>query len=73
MVGNALTYGIAALLLMAWRPTSAPQPPPAGPDPALNPTANYVVVLRDARYLLLIIINSTFVFGALLLNVFLAL
>ncbi|WP_186315868.1 MFS transporter [Catellatospora sichuanensis] len=80
VLGNAASCLLAALLLMSWRPeaaagrrdTAAADSPPPGIPTEPNPRAGYAAVLRDTRYLLLVAINLTFVFGALLINVLLA-
>ncbi|QPP08382.1 MFS transporter [Streptomyces bathyalis] len=67
---NAVMCVIAASLLLAWRPEPGPDEAD-GPDSGQT-RASYMTVLRDARYLLLIGINVTFVFAALVINVLLA-
>jgi len=83
IVCNAVSCVVAAMLLMRWRvPTAASDTSASGTaasDTAASDTsagllarASYAAVLRDGRYLLLIAINVTFVFAALLINVLLA-
>jgi MFS family permease len=70
MAGNAVSCVVAAVLLTRWHPE------PGATGPAATATAvpaGYGTVLRDGRYLLLIGVNVTFVFSALVVNVLLAL
>ncbi|WP_051970565.1 MFS transporter [Kitasatospora azatica] len=65
---NAVSYLVAAALLVLWRP--------AGPAPRQQTTApspgSYRDVLRDGRYLLLVGINLCNVFGSLVTSLLIA-
>jgi MFS family permease len=76
VVANAASYLVAALLLALWRPPLAGSAPAArrpgtAPD---RPGAKggYLTVLRDGRYMLLVGINISFVFAALVLSMLIA-
>ncbi|MFB8140653.1 MFS transporter [Streptomyces parvus] len=72
VLANALSFVIAACLLAGWRPT-APTPAPA---PGLARPAGgggYGAVLRDLRYLRLVVANLAYVLAASVLPVLLAL
>ncbi|MFE2722876.1 MFS transporter [Kitasatospora sp. NPDC059327] len=70
---NAASYVLAAALLAVWRPAPAPVVPEAGEStPAAVEAGGYRVVLRDRRYLLLVAVNLTFVFGSMILSMLLA-
>lgn len=75
VLANAATFLLAAFLLAAWRPASAPEASDGAPGTETPPTAagSYRTVLRDRRYVLLIGVNVTQVFAQMLLNVLLAL
>ncbi|MER5640868.1 MFS transporter [Kitasatospora sp. NPDC002227] len=67
VAGNALSYAVAAALLLCWRPAAA--------KPVAAATARgggYGAVLRDRRYLRLIAVNLCFVFASLVLSLLLA-
>jgi len=84
VVADAASYVLAAVLLATWRvgqggrdgseaDDGAPDAPAAPDTPAAaSPPASYRAVLRDGRYLLLIAINVTVVFAAMLISVLLA-
>ena len=75
VVANAASYAIAALLPATWRPAHEAEAESArlkakaaGKAPA---TGGYRTVLRDRRYLLLVGINTNFVFTSLVLSLLL--
>ncbi|KJY29283.1 MFS transporter [Streptomyces sp. NRRL S-495] len=69
---NAASYVVATALLATWRPEPAPAADaPAAAEPAAAP-GGYLTVLRDRRYLLLVAVNLTFVFGSMILSMLLA-
>jgi len=72
MVTNAVTFALAAWLILTWRPAGlVPKSAPAEERP--EPVAvNYLTVLRDARYLRLGGVNVAFVFASMVLSVLLA-
>ncbi|MGW7428645.1 MFS transporter [Streptomyces sp. NPDC054861] len=76
VVGNAVSYVLAATLLFSWRPArQEPAAPAAGADVAeqvQQVKAGYATVLRDVSYTLLIGVNATLVFGQMLIKVLLA-
>ncbi|MFG2821372.1 MFS transporter [Kitasatospora sp. NPDC048365] len=63
---NALSYAVAAGLLLAWRPAAVP------PAARAAAAGGYRTVLRDRRYLLLVAVNLAFVFASLVLGLLLA-
>ncbi|MEV4612920.1 MFS transporter [Kitasatospora sp. NPDC049258] len=67
VLGNAVSFALAALLLATWRPLNAPTTARTGPQ------GSYRSVLRDGRYLLLVAVNLSFVFASLVLSLLLAL
>ncbi|MFJ5881893.1 MFS transporter [Kitasatospora cineracea] len=82
---NAASYLAAALLLARWRPeaaaaptaepapTAAPTAEPAAPaEPAADEPGGYRTVLADRRYLLLVLVNLSFVLASMVLSVLLA-
>ncbi|MFJ9947445.1 MFS transporter [Kitasatospora sp. NPDC091207] len=69
---NAAGYVLATALLAAWRPVPAPAPVEAAPEAGAVEPGGYRVVLRDRRYLLLVAVNLTFVFGSMILSMLLA-
>ncbi|MFB8173222.1 MFS transporter [Kitasatospora purpeofusca] len=72
VVLNAASYVVATALLATWRPGAAPAADaPAAAEPAAAP-GGYLTVLRDRRYLLLVAVNLTFVFGSMILSMLLA-
>jgi MFS family permease len=66
---NAVSYLLAAALLLLWRP-AGPGPTAAATEPAAQ--GSYREVLRDGRYLLLAGINLANVFGSLITSLLLA-
>ncbi|MFF7181303.1 MFS transporter [Streptomyces sp. NPDC008121] len=76
VVGNAVSYVLAATLLFSWRPArQEPAAPATGADVAeqvQQVKAGYATVLRDVSYTLLIGVNATLVFGQMLIKVLLA-
>ncbi|MBM7057031.1 MFS transporter [Streptomyces durocortorensis] len=72
VLANALSFVIAACLLAGWRPTAPARAPGPGPDrPAGG--GGYGAVLRDLRYLRLVVANLAYVLAASVLPVLLAL
>ncbi|MEY9873057.1 MFS family permease [Streptacidiphilus sp. MAP12-33] len=74
---NAVSYAVAALLLAFWRPGlggPAEGARPSAPAPTTNGSAGggYGTVLRDRRYMLLVLVNLAFVFPSLVLPLLLA-
>ncbi|RPE35520.1 MFS transporter [Kitasatospora cineracea] len=77
---NAASYLVAALLLARWRPAPVPAQPaptatvPAQPAPAAAVPARggYRAVLADRRYLLMVLVNLSFVLASMVLSVLLA-
>lgn len=83
VIGNVASYAVAVTLLARWRPPHSAPAVPAGvakdadakdPDAkdADAPKAGYRTVLRDRRYLLLVVINIANVFASLVLSLLLA-
>lgn len=84
VVANAASYAIAALLLASWRPAheaeaergrrqpKGGQAGQAGDVGKAAAAGGYRTVLRDRRYLLLVGINTNFVFTSLVLSLLLA-
>lgn len=85
VVLNAASYAVAAGLLGSWRPAAATPAPaePAAPSAkapsAKAPSAKaeperggYRAVLRDRRYLLLVVVHLAFVFGSMIISMLLA-
>ncbi|MGV9263556.1 MFS transporter [Kitasatospora sp. NPDC003701] len=68
VVLNAVSYVVATALLAAWRPA----PAPARAEAPVKEAGGYRTVLRDRRYLLLVAVNLTFVFGSMILSMLLA-
>ncbi|MFD0571473.1 MFS transporter [Kitasatospora gansuensis] len=66
VVANAVSFLVAVVLLWRWRPTVRAVPA------AARAGGGYRTVLRDRRYLLLVAINVSFVFSALILSLLLA-
>ncbi|MER7672336.1 MFS transporter [Kitasatospora sp. NPDC096128] len=66
VAGNALSYTVAGVLLLCWRPALRPV------AAAARVGGGYGVVLRDRRYLRLIAVNLCFVFASLVLSLLLA-
>ncbi|MEV0533264.1 MFS transporter [Kitasatospora sp. NPDC050463] len=69
VVLNAVSYVVATVLLAAWRPAPAPVRAEAR---VTEEAGGYRAVLRDRRYLLLVAVNLTFVFGSMILSMLLA-
>ncbi|MEU3492542.1 MFS transporter [Kitasatospora cineracea] len=77
---NAASYLVAALLLARWRPAPVPaQPAPTAAVPAQRAAAaavpergGYRAVLADRRYLLMVLVNLSFVLASMVLSVLLA-
>lgn len=67
VAGNALSYAMAAALLLCWRPSVRPV---VGSRSVGG--GGYRTVLRDRRYLRLIAVNLCFVFASLVLSLLLA-
>ncbi|MFF1902208.1 MFS transporter [Kitasatospora sp. NPDC058218] len=73
VVLNAVSYVVATALLAAWRPEPAPVRAEARVKEAgVKEAGGYRAVLRDRRYLLLVAVNLTFVFGSMILSMLLA-
>ncbi|MCZ7462274.1 MFS transporter [Streptomyces sp. WMMC940] len=84
VIGNAASYVLASVLLLAWRPpehaaavpedTGSPDTDPEPPtrNAGQQSGAGYAAVLKDASYALLIGINATLVFGQMLIKILLA-
>ncbi|NUV66535.1 MFS transporter [Streptomyces sp. CAI-121] len=74
VLANALSFVVAACLLAGWRPT-APTPAHAPAPGAARPAGGggYGAVLRDLRYLRLVVANLAYVLAASVLPVLLAL
>lgn len=79
VVANAMSYVAAATLTSVWKPTAVLSgseefgvAPSAGGAEDLPVKGSYGVVLRDAAYLRLVVVNLVFVLAALVLNVLLA-
>ncbi|MER6213703.1 MFS transporter [Streptomyces sp. NPDC001674] len=70
VVVNALTFVIAAALMAAWRPVSEQDAPAHGSRSAEG--GGYGAVLRDLRYMRLVVANVPFVLAASVLPVLLA-
>ncbi|MED7954152.1 MFS transporter [Streptomyces sp. BE303] len=81
VVLNAVSFALASVMLASWRP-AADAAPGRGPDgaagaargvaPAARERGGYRAVLRDRRYLLLVAVNLTFVFGSMIISMLLA-
>jgi MFS family permease len=78
VVGNVMSYGVAAVLVARARnrgsarnPADAAQATQATATQATRP-GGYADVLRDRAFMLLVAVNVIFVFAALVLNVLLA-
>lgn len=69
VIANAASYVVAAFLLARWKPNRVP---PTEKASAETVKGGYLTVLRDRRYMLLVAINVSFVFAALILSVLLA-
>ncbi|WP_327676296.1 MFS transporter [Kitasatospora sp. NBC_00458] len=76
---NTVSFGLAAVMLASWRPSAAPDAGPGEGAAAEAPAAadareggGYRAVLRDRRYLLLVAINLSFVFGSMIISMLLA-
>ncbi|WP_329487200.1 hypothetical protein OG618_11215 [Kitasatospora sp. NBC_01246] len=67
---NGVSYVVATVLLATWRP--APAVAPAEVAAPAEEAGGYRAVLRDRRYLLLVAVNLTFVFGSMILSMLLA-
>ncbi|MEV4945526.1 MFS transporter [Streptomyces sp. NPDC053755] len=76
VVGNAVSYVLAATLLFLWKPVRRePREPTTAAGAggqAEQAGASYATVLRDVSYTLLIGVNATLVFGQMLIKVLLA-
>lgn len=72
VTANVLSYLVAALLLGWWKPDERKPDRPADDQPE-RPAGDYRTVLRDRRYMLLVAINVSFVFAALVLSLLLGL
>jgi MFS family permease len=76
VVGNAVSYVLAATLLFLWKPIRREPPENATPtgvgEQVEQARASYATVLRDVSYTLLIGVNATLVFGQMLIKVLLA-
>ncbi|MEU0548218.1 MFS transporter [Micromonospora sp. NPDC005979] len=70
VAANVLSYLVAALLLARWKPDERKPEPSSAETPDL-PAVGYRTVLRDRRYMLLVAINVSFVFAALVLSLLL--
>ncbi|MFC9281125.1 MFS transporter [Streptomyces collinus] len=74
-VSNAGSCLLAALLLASWRPRARSenrQKPERRPAAPKAERSGYGTVLRDRRYMMLVGINVTFVFAALVLSLLIA-
>ncbi|MFI8080789.1 MFS transporter [Kitasatospora sp. NPDC086009] len=73
---NGVSYVVATVLLATWRPAPAAAPAeeaaPADEAAPAEEAGGYRAVLRDRRYLLLVAVNLTFVFGSMILSMLLA-
>ncbi|MFD8143059.1 MFS transporter [Streptomyces sp. NPDC059708] len=67
---NALTFAAAAFLIATWRPGAAEEAPAPTTRPAGS--GGYAAVLRDGRYLRLVLANLAFVLAASVVPVLLA-
>ncbi|WP_406197592.1 MFS transporter [Kitasatospora sp. NBC_01560] len=77
VVLNAASYALATGLLASWRPLAAeparPAPRPGGAAPGAGRAGGgYRAVLRDRRYLLLVVVHLAFVFGSMIISMLLA-
>lgn len=70
VAANVVSYMVAALLLGRWKPDEQKVERSAA-DLADLPTVGYRTVLMDRRYMLLVAINVSFVFAALVLSLLL--
>ncbi|MBP0450336.1 MFS transporter [Kitasatospora sp. RG8] len=81
VVLNAASYAVAAGLLASWRPAAAEPTASAASAASAGRTApgaegqrdgGYRAVLRDRRYLLLVVVHLAFVFGSMIISMLLA-
>ncbi|POX41454.1 MFS transporter [Streptomyces sp. Ru73] len=69
---NAVSYLVAAWLITGWRPAGERAGgDTAGSDEAERPAAGYLLVLKDGRYLRLVVANLAFVLASMVLSVLL--
>ncbi|WP_162002558.1 MFS transporter [Streptomyces sp. CB01881] len=75
VVLNAASYAVAAGLLASWRPAAtvpAASAASAGRTATGERDGGYRAVLRDRRYLLLVVVHLAFVFGSMIISMLLA-